>query len=130
MTDAKIKEQERQSARIMSWAAAGVNLALLALEMMQLGHVAGMRLGIGANILLTVVITLNLVVTLYATKRYAAIRGKTDAQRQHHALGWIAGGLLAAGVLALALTGWSWWLVGGVCGGVVGFLIVWLVWIR
>jgi transcriptional regulator with XRE-family HTH domain len=127
MTDAQLKEQERRGAKVMYWGAYAVNIVLLVLVIMTQQHVTGVTMGFGTRLAFVLVMLINLVVLLYATRNYRRLKGPLNAQAKTRSQ-WLTGLmlLLALGLVFL-LFGWTAEFVGAIVGITVALVVVKLV---
>lgn len=129
MDDLKKKEAELKQAKMVHWASIVIDFGLIAVVMLGYCHVPYFDLGTGQIISLDIILLINLVVMLTATKRYRDLTGKAQSHLKPTKCTVIVT-LLAVVVLALTglyLKGWAY--LGGLLTGMgMVCVITWLVW--
>lgn len=123
MADAKFKEEERRGAKVMYWGAYAVNLVLLAFVIMHQYHIVGVTMGYTTRAVFVLIMLINLVVLLYATRNYRRVAGPLTSQAKTRSQ-WLTSLMLLLGLgLVFLLFGWSMSLV-GVLVGMTAFAVV------
>lgn len=124
MTDVQLKEQERRGAQMIYWGAYAVNVVLLGLVMMHQHHIVGVTMGYGTRLGFVLVMLINFVVLLYATRNYRRIRGPLSPQAKKRTRWLTALMLLVALGFMFMLFGWSVGFLGVIAGMLIAGLIV------
>lgn len=131
VADLKQKEQERQAAKCLYWAAYAVTMLAMVAIILHLYHVPGAAIGIWPLICVSAIAYVNLIVLAAAAKRYRqALALPAVAPRVSRRVLLIVVAVLAAFVAGLAYAFWGWtpafWALAGVCIVVVGGVYLWL----
>ena len=128
VTNLRLKEEERRSARTMYWGSWLINAVLTAFLILQELNVPAMKQAWAVSMVVIVVMMMNLAVLAGATKRYRKML-PAKAPRPYRELIVIMGAALVFTVVVYTFWGFSWLLAGVVSGmvvaGVYRFSSVW-----